>query len=247
MFRALGLLSDSKVRTEAPTIRFRTPRTPTTMADHIPIRTSSPSHHAPSTHAMGRGDHRTGSAHSKILWPFRPCSFHASYCARYTFIDQVSIFKRTSFVSRSRYTQYSSAHSQLTDLSSHADSKESPLQPAQGVSNKKPSQQLSWAVPSFMFSVVRPDRYHLRPAFSKTPFKVPWRTVAATPLHARSTAFAPRQSIPFSQVAHLRRMRPVGASLLRQGGLLITAPRCSDGGACSSRRLAAQTGGLLLR
>jgi hypothetical protein len=30
MFRALGLLSDSKVRTEAPTIRFRTPRTPTT-------------------------------------------------------------------------------------------------------------------------------------------------------------------------------------------------------------------------
>jgi len=39
---------------------------------------------------MGRGDHRTGSAHSKILWPFRPCSFHASYCARYTFIDQVS-------------------------------------------------------------------------------------------------------------------------------------------------------------
>ena len=168
------------------------------------------------------------------------------YCDGPFLHHQVSIFKRTSFVSRSRYSQLSTllAHSQLTDLSSHADSK-CPLQPAQGVSNNP--QQLSWAVPSFMFSVVRPDRYHLRPTFSKTPFKVSWRTVAATPLHARSTAFAPRQSIPFSQVAHLRRMRPVGASLLRQGGLLITAPRCSDRGACSSRRLAAQTGGLLLR
>jgi hypothetical protein len=162
-----------------------------------------------------------------------PCSFHASYCARYTFIDPVSIFKRTSFVSRSRYTQYSSAHSQLTDLSSHADSKECPLQPAQGVSNKKPSQQLSWAVPSFMFSVVRPDRYHLRPAFSKTPFKVPWRTVAATPLHARSTAVAPS---PY----RLRKWLTFAACGR-------SAPRCSDRGASSSRRLAAQTGGLLLR
>ena len=63
---------------------------------------------------------------------------------------------------------------------------------------------------------------HLRPAFSKTLFKVPWRTVAATPLHAPKV------------VALWLRVHTVSA--------------CgSHSPHAAGRRLAAQTGGLLIR